>query len=194
MQEPPLLCAGGERSPATQPPAEPLHFPRRTLGPLSSRSLHSFLLQPALRGCCRRLKYSSNFHLFPRGSCSSQVPAWDKQPQALGSKKPQTQSPPDPPLCCCGAFQQPPWVGAEPSKFIAYVLIKVCKPANCGAKLRWVCSSLLCQAAQELALEKRTPTEGARTPGASSIPATARRGDPACSPWLPMSPPAPGQP
>lgn len=135
MQEPPLLGAAWEGSLAVQPPAEPLHFPGRTLGPPSSRS-PTPLLWAALRGGLPTgLKYSSKFHLFPRGSCSSQVPAWDQWPQALGSEKAQTQSLLDPLLHCCGAFQQTTWVGAEPSKFIAYVPIKVSKPATCGAKL-----------------------------------------------------------
>lgn len=108
------------------------------------------------------------------------MPACDQQLQALGSKKPQPQSPPDPPLCCCGAFQQLTWVGAEPSKFIACVLIKISHPANCRAKLWRVHSSLLCQAARELVLEKRAPTKGAETPPppprASSIPAKPHQG------------------
>lgn len=120
------------------------------------------------------------------------MPAWDQQPQALGSEKPQTQSPPDPPLCCCGAFQQLTWVGAEPSKFIACVLIKVSHPANCRAKLWRVHSSLLCQAARELVLEKRAPTKGAETPPqGQQHPCKAPPRVP--SPWLRGSPPAPEQ-
>lgn len=71
------------------------------LSPFPRQDLGSPILQeppqPPPLGCFEGglptgLKYSSKFHLFPRGSCSSRVPAWDQWPQALGSEKAQTQS------------------------------------------------------------------------------------------------------
>lgn len=77
------------------------------------------------------LKYSP---LFSHGTCS---------PRLWGAKNHRPSDPQTLRFAAAGAFQQPTWVGAEPPKLIAHVLMEVSTPAHCRAKLRRVHCSLL---------------------------------------------------